>query len=105
MEHVSAPLGRVLEKLRPAPPREPRKYRAEHGLILSPLGSVISPERARTWRDVNLDLARQAVDGDAATAVRVAQIAYHLSIADELSAAIAAAEAYECEPSVKEAAA
>lgn len=104
MEHISSPLGRVLDRLL-TPPKPIRTYRAEHGLILSPLGAVISPATARLWRDVNLDLARAKVDSDADLDVRLTMIALHLQIADELTAAIAAAEAYDCEPSVSEVAA
>lgn len=104
MEHVSAPLGRVLDQI--AASFRPRdQYRCEAGLILNTEGRVFSVAQARDLIDLHRQMARAHVDSDGLPEVRAELIGLRLHMIAELQAAIAAAEAYECEPSVKEAAA
>lgn len=101
MEHISAPLGRVLSGIVEAP----RFYRSEHGLILSDKGGVYSPAQARELIGLHRDIAVRHVTSDGDVDVRADLIRIRLRMVSELTAAIAAAEAYECEPSVAEVAA
>lgn len=101
MEHISAPLGRVLSGIVEAP----RFYRSEHGLIVSVTGKVISIPQARDLIALCERLAAEHEVGTGAEEVRADLIRIHRRMVSELTAAIAAAEAYEREPRVDEVAA
>ena len=98
MEHVSAPLARALSRIAPAP--KPRLYRCENGIILSPVGQVMSIAQAKDYWDANLDLAREQVGSPNKAWLKLKMIGVYLQMAEELTDAIAQAEAYEPEPHV-----
>lgn len=77
-------------------------FRCEHGLILSPRGEVISPAKAREIMAANRELAVEKIDASHLSLdVRVETIRIHLTVIDELQAALAQAETFEPEPRVE----